>query len=60
MGFWLVVEVSTPLKNDGVRQLMESHKIHVPNHQQGISWDVTRINGHAIGFWLGIECRALG
>ena len=40
--YCLVVE-PTPLKNDGVRQLgllfptewknMESHKIHVPNHQ---------------------------
>jgi hypothetical protein len=35
-------------------------KKHVPNHQLGISWDLTRINGNAIGFGLGIECRALG
>ena len=54
----LVVEVSTPLKS--IPKWMESHKIHVPNHQLGISWDLTRINGNAIGFGLGIECRALG
>ena len=37
---YIILVVSAPLKNDGVRQLrlwnsryMESHKIHVPNHQ---------------------------
>ena len=61
----LVGEVSTPLKNDGFRQLwwwnsQVNGKKHVPNHQLGISWDLTRINGNAIGFGLGIECWALG
>jgi len=40
---WLVIDIPTPLKNmtssvgmDGTSQSMESHKIHVSNHQAAI------------------------
>ena len=42
--YMLVGGIPTPLKNDGVKvswddeipNWMESHKIHVPNHQPGV------------------------